>query len=64
MVALNCGLFFSCEAWLGLSEVEVLVPVEMQRCLDVVKFLLQATWSHVLKSGRIKVLRTADLKRG
>ena len=34
--------FFWWEAWLGLVEIEMLVSVELQRCLDVMEFLLQA----------------------
>ncbi len=34
--------FFLREAWLGLAEVEGLAPVELQLCLVVMKFLLQA----------------------
>ena len=34
--------FFWWEAWLGLVEVEMFVSVELQRCLNVMEFLLQA----------------------
>ena len=36
-----CDVFFWCEVWLGLVEVGMLVFVELQRCLDVMEFLLQ-----------------------
>ena len=42
MVGLELWSFFWREAWLGLVEVEMLVSVELQRCLDVMEFLLQA----------------------
>ncbi len=47
---LELGSFFLCEAWLGLAEVQGLVPVELQRCLDVMKFLLQAVLVTCLES--------------